>query len=888
MSGKERLIKEIFTQPQLTKGFIRHKFHDEELEAQYQQMKFKSLKKTKIFVQVILSCYYILNGLISIHNYKHGYYYLVISLIMALFDLILFFFIILKPNIKFNRKYLPMIKFLLNYILFLLYLYKISTENRYNEQSSQIRNFYIQQLILFFVFTFFNSPSIMAYVLVELGYFLLHIYFHVKKVYYDNDGLSQDELAIIKICNPSDRLYVVPEILTCFILFFIYFATMQFEKYQREVFTNIKQTETFTNYFATFINKMETQFISVMKNEILMINTKVVDNLKLNCSEVESANILNLFEKDVLLYTSSDDKNYDNNINNSCRSKSHIIPNAENDDTHVHVKINNKVKKGNIFSNYLSSLKKESDEKVTLLQCMKDIIQIGEQQFNSNIKRNLLNNQFYNFNKLGIFQTEGKDKTYEVFYRFFEIDNSKFTCDVTIDDITNIRLAENISTKTKVQQKLFAKIAHEFKTPIITLVCLVKNMIGVNTSNPEDFKKHFDNIQSLSEYILFLINDIIFCSEKDNFDVLIEDVKLKEIMDFCVGILNALVSIGQGGRSKVNIVSYFDEELLFITVKSDKTRLKQALINFISNSVKFTKQGEIKIEFKFVNNKVVLLLSDTGIGMKEAELDKLRAKDDSPVNINIDKNYNEMGTGLGIRIIKNILTNLKHEFEVDSVFEKGTEFRIIIKEFAYDDTWDVDKQRRGTLTNDDLNRLSLTKAFQLYKEDMEEDLYLNKSNSLRNVNTKRSIRDMSLKESSITAYEMTLPIILLVDDSDTLRTAAHNLLKDTNISKDYKIIEGRDGVDILSEVINDQSQGRRIRMIISDENMEYICGSQAFTIIKNLEKLNKIGKIILVSLTAYVDDESRNTIIRSGADLVLHKPLNKKALIEAYNSLILN
>ena len=103
------------------------------------------------------------------------------------------------------------------------------------------------------------------------------------------------------------------------------------------------------------------------------------------------------------------------------------------------------------------------------------------------------------------------------------------------------------------------------------------------------------------------------------------------------------------------------------------------------------------------------------------------------------------------------------------------------------------------------------------------------------------------------------------------------LLNNTKI-KDYDIIEGTDGIDILKEIISDQANGNKIKLIITDENMEYMCGSSAISLVREFEKQNKIQKYFICSLTAFEDTETKKDIINKGADIVLSKPISAKVL----------
>lgn len=99
------------------------------------------------------------------------------------------------------------------------------------------------------------------------------------------------------------------------------------------------------------------------------------------------------------------------------------------------------------------------------------------------------------------------------------------------------------------------------------------------------------------------------------------------------------------------------------------------------------------------------------------------------------------------------------------------------------------------------------------------------------------------------------------------------------------MIEGYDGIDIMEKLIKDQQRSSLIKCIITDENMEYINGSEAIKSIRDLERNNKTKNVPIISLTAFEDEISRNNIMNSGSDHLLTKPCNKNELIKIFKEL---
>jgi len=110
----------------------------------------------------------------------------------------------------------------------------------------------------------------------------------------------------------------------------------------------------------------------------------------------------------------------------------------------------------------------------------------------------------------------------------------------------------------------------------------------------------------------------------------------------------------------------------------------------------------------------------------------------------------------------------------------------------------------------------------------------------------------------------------------------NSILKEINI--EYNVICGYDGIDLLHLVKEDQVKGNLIKCIITDENMDYLNGSQAIKIIRELEIKGAIKPLTIFTSTCHEDKVIIQSIIESGSNLLLPKPLCKADLIEAFKN----
>ena len=130
--------------------------------------------------------------------------------------------------------------------------------------------------------------------------------------------------------------------------------------------------------------------------------------------------------------------------------------------------------------------------------------------------------------------------------------------------------------------------------------------------------------------------------------------------------------------------------------------------------------------------------------------------------------------------------------------------------------------------------------------------------------------------------------ILVVDDSHMIRKSIINLIKETIGTDKYDIVEYNDGIQILNHLIDDinQSNFSSTEYIFSDENMEYLNGSEVFAIIKKWklsEKFMLNQRLKLICLTGFSDEDHKSHILLSGADVVLTKPVKKDDIISIFD-----
>ena len=234
---------------------------------------------------------------------------------------------------------------------------------------------------------------------------------------------------------------------------------------------------------------------------------------------------------------------------------------------------------------------------------------------------------------------------------------------------------EKAEESDRLKSAFLANMSHEIRTPMNGIMGFSQVLIENDYSKKEE-NKFLEIIHSRSKHLLQIINDIVDISkiEANQFTIHIES--------FCLNdMLHELYDIYQTDKKnygKEHLQIELNEELQrdesFLV--SDPKRLRQILVNLLSNALKFTDEGKISFGYtKQSDDSLTLYVQDTGIGISESNrkyiFERFRQIDDSS-----SRNYE--GTGLGLTISTNLAKLLGGELKLESAPEKGSTFYFTI------------------------------------------------------------------------------------------------------------------------------------------------------------------------------------------------------------------
>jgi CheY-like chemotaxis protein len=245
---------------------------------------------------------------------------------------------------------------------------------------------------------------------------------------------------------------------------------------------------------------------------------------------------------------------------------------------------------------------------------------------------------------------------------------------------SNRRTARIAIEASRAKSDFLAKMSHEIRTPMNAVIGF--SDVLLQRELPGDIRKEVWNIKQAGSRLLFIINDILDFSKIEAGKIDITDT------DYLFGSLI---------RDVENIIKFRNTEspLKFITridpalpnkLRGDMIRVKQVLLNLLSNALKYTREGSVTFTVSGVKrdeDRILLSfeVADTGIGIRQEDMEKLFG---SFSRVNASKNQGIEGTGLGLAISQNLCRLMDGEITVRSVYGEGSVFTALIPQGIVD------------------------------------------------------------------------------------------------------------------------------------------------------------------------------------------------------------
>ena len=370
----------------------------------------------------------------------------------------------------------------------------------------------------------------------------------------------------------------------------------------------------------------------------------------------------------------------------------------------------------------------------------------------------------------------------------------------------------------KAKSAFLANMSHDIRTPINAVLGMDEMIL--RESSEDNILSYATDIQMAGKTLLSLINDILDFSkvEEGKMEIIPVQYELSSLVGDLVNLIkDRAVKKGLSLRTEVN-------ENIPHLLYGDEIRIKQCVLNLLTNAVKYTHEGEVNLMVDYESKGENILLKfkviDTGIGMKAEDMEALFSPFD---RIEEERNRNIEGTGLGMSIVKNLLSLMDSELEVHSEYGKGSEFSFEIMQVV------VDTQPVG----------DVAKRYNAMQSERKQYHQLFTAPSAR---------------------------ILVVDDTEANLVVVENLLKRTEIKIDTAT-SGRDAISLADTYAYD--------CIFIDHMMPEMDGIETLAEIRKLT-LNENTPCIV--LTANAVSGVREKYLEAGFSDYMSKPVDGERL----------